>query len=1124
MSDYLVNERPTDPASFIARALDPQASCVVEACAGSGKTWLLVGRIVRLLLDGVAPGQILAITFTRRAAQEMRERLLDDLAYLARADASQIETWLGERGLGAAAARAAVDRAQGLYEALATSGTGVAIDTFHGWFWRLVQGAPLDRGVGYAPRLLERSQDLLDEAWSEFCATLLTPAGAAHLQAYQALCAQVGDDAAAMLLRSVVAHRADWWCFAGAQAGGSESAPAAALASMRARLRELTGRTDEHPGSVLREDSMAALLRAMLQCWGAARPSNKTIEDALADLQDWMDAAPRNADQELLALRSLFFVKEGTPRVHIGPKSLLPKLAASAALQERVAQVHGQIIETLDRLESARLEWAALALTRNGLQCGLALLDIFQRRKQQAAAIDFTDLEWHAHRLLSDPELAAYLQVWLDARYRHLLVDEFQDTSPLQWQVLQSWLAAYEDDATRPCVFLVGDPKQSIYRFRGAEPRVFNVARELLVRRFGATSLRTNVTRRNAAELLAVFNRVFAPRNPLYEAQSSAVVGAPAARVWVLPLVERGAEPEPAANLEVLRDVFAQARPERARDERYREGLQVAAAIRQCLQDLVVPDPTHPGAARPARLSDVAILVRRRTHLADLEQALREAGIAYTSARRGSLLYQREIEDLLGLLAFLCRPSDNLGLARSLCTPPLACQEEDLLTLARAPGASWWERLVALEQPRPALARARALLAGWLSRTGVLPVHDLLDVILHESGARARYAAQAPAASVAQVQANLDALLVLALSLDAGRFPSTTRFVAELAALRDSEESDADEGSAAGDEAVRILTIHAAKGLEAPIVVLPDLHFGEPREDRNAVLLGWTPGAPAPEHFSLVGSLAELGRARQPWLDLDREQRAQEDWNLLYVALTRARQVLIISGVQSGRALTDTWYERIAAVVAPAGLADATPEAAPPGAAERPYRDLQLPADPAPAPAQVADLGEPPTAAEQQARQLGIAWHALLQAPCAPDGAAWSVALVARRFGLEPGAAQQALDAAARVRSAPALQPFLAPQVAARNELELIDRQGASLRIDRLVEHPEQYWIIDYKWSLPATQASDPRLAGYAAQLRRYAQALADAGMDKPVRLLLVAADTQCVEIALSPTSSSSNP
>jgi len=250
MSDYLVDNRAVPHEQFVRRALDPACSVVVEACAGGGKTWLLVGRILRCLLAGVAPGQILAITFTRRAAQEMRERLFADLAALARGSPEQITALLCERGMEAHAARAAVPLALDLYERVATACSPVAIDTFHGWFWRLVRAAPLQAGAGYGLNLLEQPEALLDEAWADWCRTLLDPARAAARRDYEQLAALVGDAGAESLLRTFVQRRTDWWSFSSSGAGDPVQR---ACEPMRAQLLALAGQDQRHPGAALDE-------------------------------------------------------------------------------------------------------------------------------------------------------------------------------------------------------------------------------------------------------------------------------------------------------------------------------------------------------------------------------------------------------------------------------------------------------------------------------------------------------------------------------------------------------------------------------------------------------------------------------------------------------------------------------------------------------------------------------------------------------------------------------------------------------------------------------------------------------------------------------------------------------
>ncbi len=1096
MSSYIVDGHPAPHAEFIARALDPSRSVVIEACAGSGKTWLLVARIVRLLVAGVPPGRILAITFTRRAAQEMRERLFTDLAALARADAGECERMLLDRGMAAEAARHAAPLAPGLYERVARAEAGVTIETFHGWFWRLVQGAPLHAGAPYGARILENTQLLLDESWLRWCASLLRPENAALRRDYERLATVAGDESAERLVRNFVRRRGDWWCFA----QRAPEADARAVEPMRRRLESFGLAQGRHPGEELGEAQWRERLDRARECLLAARPGTKTLAGLAADLDAWLKApstAGTDPGRRLAQLALIFLTVEGKARDALTPAKMAPKLGHEAGLAQRYGVLHVEILGRLDLLLDAAEEWDAIELTSLGLHCGEALLEIFQERKREASGLDFTDLEWHALHLLRDADIAAYVQESLDARYGHVLLDEFQDTNPLQWQVLQAWFASYAGAGARPVVFLVGDPKQSIYRFRGAEPRVFDVAREQLLREFGACALRTNVTRRNPPALVEAFNRVFGDGNPLYEDQVAHAKSAHGSLVVLAPVRREAAAP---AVDGPPRDPLTRPRSIVERDERYVEGCRIAARVRSCVASLQVPVGES---MRAARWSDVLVLVRRRTHLADLELALRDHGIAYSSARRGSLLEQLEVQDLIALLEFLADPFDDLNLARALRSPALSCTDGDLVAIAQAPGGAWWERLGTLADPGAALRRARELLEGWRRFAGVLPVHDLLDRILFESGARARYAAVVPESSCGQVQANIDALLSLALELDAGRFPSLTRFLLELRVLRAADDPDADEGMSADEDAVRLLTVHAAKGLEAPIVVLPDTDLAAWPEDRFDALVGWEPDQPAPEHFSLIGRMSALGSARRPWVDADQAQRRQEDWNLLYVAMTRAQQVLIVSSVESGKPSPESWFERIRAHFPPAPE-DPNPATVQPvgerGGLRRGYRDFE--ASPHP-------TGERTMRAQSDAQRLGRAWHALLQSVDDPWMPAWNAERLAHAFDLSEAQAGQAMDAAQRVSGAPELARFFAPQADGDNELELVDERGATLRIDRLVHSEGWCWILDYKWSL----ADERLLVEYRAQLRRYAATLRACGEDAPIRMLLIDAQARSVPV-----------
>ncbi len=1089
MSEYSWDGQPASHERFVQRALDPGASAVVEACAGSGKTWLLVGRIVRLLLAGAPPAQILAITFTRRAAQEMRQRLLQDLAALARADRREALDLLVQRGLEAREAQQALPSARDLYERVASTEQSVSIETFHGWFWRLLRRAPLGSGVPHTATLEEAPRRLQDEAWNDFAGGLLG-ADTSMLADYEELVTRAGDFNTNRLLRNFVDKRAEWRSFGGDEVG---RAIEHACEPMRAALLAAGFPASAHPGEWLRQPPFLETLRGLLARWERAERPDRyvltAIERARALLQQAADP-----EQDVKRVAELLLTQNRTPRAALEPRTVGVPWSDPVYrdLWERA-------VGTLQAVRVAEIEWQAVRLNECGLRCGARLLEAYERRKRNANVLDFTDIECHADRLLRDESTAAYVQASLDARYRHLLVDEFQDTSTLQWRALRCWLDAYEGDADRPTVFVVGDPKQSIYRFRRAEPRVFDAARVYLAQRMQAAHLRTNVTRRSPAALVSVLDAVFAQRNPLYQPQSSDA--RQQGRFVLLPLPDppppaARAGPHPHGAAAPLRDVLRQPRAAAQPEAHILEGRRLAAEIAHWVGSLQVADASG---SRAARWSDAVVLLRRRTHMASFERALRDAGIPTLSDRRGGLLENAEIEDLVALLDFLCS-EDDLSLAHALRSPLFDCSDEDLLAIAGCAGATWWARLAALAEPGAALLHARTLLAGWLQVAGVLPVHDLLDRIFDEADLRARYAACVLRERGVQVQANFDAFLELALTLDAGRFPTLTRFLDDLLWRRDRDRETVEEGLAASDDAVRLMTIHGAKGLEAPIVAIADASAADGQPDRYDVLLDWPPDGAAPAHFSLIGRTGRGGAGRHRWLQADHEQRSQEDWNLLYVAMTRARQVLIVSASGKDGAV-DSWYRRLQSAVGHASPAAATPVAPQrraDGAQARSVTEFR----PAPLPA-----GRRLDDAETDAIRIGKAWHALLQRVSDPDFEPQPQRIGAD-FALSPAQVREVIEAAGRVTASPALAPFFRTSIAGWNELELVDASGEALRIDRLVDLDEAVWILDYKW-----RCLDSERESYRRQLARYAAVIESLRPGRRIRTALVLSDGSLLEM-----------
>ncbi len=892
---YEVDGRAVSAEQFTHVACDPARSVIVEACAGSGKTWLLVARALRLLLAGAQPSELLAITFTRKAAQEMHARLMTLLETLALADESTARILLAERGVTDAEMGMSLPIARTLYERVLANSQPLSIDTFHGWFSRLVQIAPLGSGVPHGYVLMESTGELRTESYRRFMRQIVEPKYSHIQDALRELYLTMGDSNTQKLLNAFLDKRAEWQaaCLAG------EPLDAIEILCGEDAIRDARK-------SLWEDDKLLARIWKIARVLGHGAKLNQKratkIEQALS--------AGYSVESFAQLLTEFCDDKEkirGNSYNTIDLKNSINQHFHTAEANVFECEFE-EVMRILLRLQHRSAELQVMAVNRALFVVGAAYLEVYQALKTERRIFDFTDLEWHAYRMLNDPEHAAYLQGRLDARYRHLLLDEFQDTNPLQWSVVRAWLEAYGDDVNQPSIFIVGDPKQSIYRFRRADPRVFDAAKEMLQQQ-GATVLRTNQTRRNASEIVETLN-LGMHGNPLYTQQTTSAEAT--GTVWRLPLVQVDKEHEVQRDELHLRDPLLTPREAGDDERRLEEGRLVARALWQAKQVL---------GGDPVKWSDMLLLVKRRKHLIAYENALREAGIPFVSDRRGGLLNSLEALDLIALLNFLITPGDNLALAHVLKSPLMNASDEELIMLAQRHEPDWWSRVQAAanEGTAESLVRAVYLLQMWLDCAPHLPVHDLLDRILHEGELPARYAQAVSASARAQVLGNIDAFIELALNLDAGRYPSLPKFIDELSTLQKMQQSDAPDEAVidAATNAVRILTIHSAKGLEARIVALLDTNHSEPLRDDLGILCEWPQNSMTPTHFSVFGRKQERGIAREALFDEEARLKTQEDWNLLYVAATRAKELLIFSGIAEDKkkaidgVVEGCWYGRL---------------------------------------------------------------------------------------------------------------------------------------------------------------------------------------------------------------------
>lgn len=1079
---YEHNGAPCAREAFYAIACDPRRSVAVEACAGAGKTWMLVSRIVRALIepgaDGqlAAPHEILAITFTKKAAGEMRRRLSDELQRLALIeDDATLDAELLARGVPPPRVAGLRAPLRGAYQALLESGRAVQVRTFHSWFGALLAEAPLkvldELGLPPAYELLLDDERARAEVWRPFLASV---AGDATLRAaYQALVAAHGRSQTDKALQSALARRAE---FVLADEAG---AVADAVPPFGALFAELAG--FEAPTEALFDHAPTAALLAEAAV-GLSQSGARTFKDKGAELR--VALAARDAPGVYAALLTL----AGQPRKF---SDKVPGIETVRAAQD-----------ALLRIADADAQHAAWQHQQRLARLARALLAEFAALKRARGWVDMTDLERAAQLLLTDEVLAGWVQQRLDTRVRHLLIDEFQDTSPVQWQALREWLSGYAGAGAGGAlaVFLVGDPKQSIYRFRRAEPQVFAAAQRFVREALGGEHLACDHTRRNAPGVIDVVNAALAAAQEAGEYSGFRVhttesddVGGALLKLPPIPALESdGDATDPLA----WRDTLTMPRLEAEQTRRAREAEQAARWVKGRLDAGVAP-------------RQLMVLARKNDPLAHMQDALRALGVATDMPEKATLPEAPAVQDVIALIDALVSPAHDLSLARALKSPIFGASEAELTRIALAaraqPGRSWFELLQDPPLDAQLGCRPAADLQRYQRWVATLPPHDALQAICSHADVRARFAAAVPPPERERTLAQLDALLGAALDLQGGRYLTAYALVRAFRSRLLAPSIRAPQ--AGGGQAVRLLTVHGAKGLEADEVLLLDTQAAPPRAATMGALIDWPGQARAPHQFVFLTHESRPPPSARELMAHEQAERAREELNALYVALTRARRTLVLSSITPARNSSATsWWDRLqegaTPIEAPPPMVPAEAAAAPPAQLLEVADRAVVLAEPAGLPTAESGVAAPPL--DSDSSRIGQAMHWLLERVALGDdiGAAehdsehdWPApdcAAAARRFLLDEAQLAQACASARRIlagaggwawRRGEVLQAF--------NEVALV-HAGEPLRIDRLVLRrgggaaPDAWWVLDYKSALQPER--DPVLV---AQLARYREAVA---------------------------------
>lgn len=1048
--------------NFTSIACNPANSVVVEACAGSGKTWLLTARLFRLLLSGARPDQILAITFTRKAAQEMQERLFGLLRECALLSDDKLSALLTERG--AVANEANLNKARALAGEVLTNSRGVTIDTFHGWFASLCQMAPLASGFSRQSEPTDQTLFWMDMAIDVFTANLLNDQSEL-LPAFDTLVSQMDRAVVRQVLQHALTNRVacSLWLH------NSEAPPLN-------RVFEI-GEGEQWPVEVLNN-------RHFLEQWqqaarwlalGTAKQQGHAvdIEKALTALREGAHAA-----DVFEQLKAVCLTAKNEPSKNFFKMTAGQKTAVDET--DYVRTLEGLALQTAQalQLEKDQLDMQATAALAQLIE---PLFDTYKSIKLEQGLCDFDDLEATALRMLMNDEQRAYMQQKLDTRVRHLLVDEFQDTNPVQWNILKLWLQDYSGD-DKPSVFLVGDPKQSIYRFRRAEARLFNHARTWLVEHFAAKTLESDSTRRCARSVVDVVNAVFEPGQTRGQTAFRAHTSLAGESVSTL------------NGLNIYPKLLKE-------DEGPDEAQRVVQTLQQWLANGSIQN-----------LSEVMVLVRAHKSGVPLMAALREAGLAYTIKDKGERYTSQVWGDTIALLGFLNDPHANLHLLQLLRCPLIGLSSAQFQALIQAgkmnQTATVWGTLELLAgQCKAPWAALHAQLSEWLRMARALPLFETLSKVVADTKASEKYLNSASPRQRVMMAEHWDWLKAWALGLNKGRFPGLQQAFDEAVKLQTYASSDS-EGAANNPDVLRIMTVHSAKGLEANHVWLFDANSSPKPGGSNAgLLIDWALGESHPKSVTVMGNLGNPSPGRAAAQQIEQQAYADEEDHLLYVALTRARHSIHLSGSEK-RGASKGWYERLLPFATQVHSTWPMPQGAVQGPGQAELAGLFDPPALWVRPqfpvlnALSAPVGNVVPRVTSPELRKGTAWHAALEwvdeLAETPFDTWWAKVAVRCEAVFRPlrdDELQHVEQACRLLVNKGDLQPWLQGAVANNhsvfNELEWVLGDGRSLRADRVLELPDRFLVLDYKWAV-----NSGNLQGYTQQVLEYV-GLVDLSLNK---------------------------
>ena len=845
-------------------AANPSASTWVSANAGSGKTRVLTDRVARLLLHGTDPSKILCLTYTNAAAAEMQNRLFKRLGEWAMmSDTLLLETLqeLGEKKELLTGQK--LRQARTLFASALETPGGLKIQTIHSFCDALLRQFPLEAKVSPQFKIMEdrQAKQLRADILEQLAENHARPAFERFAKLY------TGFDPDS-LLRSIAQYHRQF-----------TRRPTEDDFGIRSGMTKAT--VAENLLSEADKDTFVAFV-PILQ--NSTKKTDNNLATALAQIL--------SANNPSTALSELIKIMLDKSRFEAKTKSV-PTKDIRTANPDLTNSLH----DIMERVEHARDTTTSInAFERATVLYDFAkpFLETYNTYKLHHGLLDYQDLIEKSQDLLRKSALSQWVLFRLDGGIDHVLVDEAQDTSPDQWRLIECLTEEFTSgqgaQETERTIFVVGDEKQSIYSFQGADPKYFGEMREWFDARLKAIETRLHkqdllFSFRSAEPILRLVDHTFvgdAKSGIVKDVQHRAFKSEKPGRVELWPLIEAGSAPEDEAwYVPVDRSSESDPKQQLAR--------QIAEWIETTIQSgQKIEDGDH---SRPVRSGDFLILVQRRSVLfRAIIKELKARNLNVAGADRLIVGDELAVKDILSFLKFATTPEDDLSFAEALRSPLLNITEGALFTLAHKRKATLWQ---SFRDKQEQFSDAKTILDDILSKADWMRPYELIERILTYHNGRENLLDRLGV----EAEDGIDELLSQAMKYEQTEAPTLTGFLNWFASGKVEIKREMD--SASGQ--IRVMTVHAAKGLEAPVVILPDTvgsgkHDGKEVIELTPELAGWR---------SKAGS---VNKAEQALSNAQKELSEQERLRLLYVALTRAESWLVICGAGNLPKSGNHWY------------------------------------------------------------------------------------------------------------------------------------------------------------------------------------------------------------------------